>query len=171
MTETAKRVSAATTEPGAASPRRRTVRRGGYGGRVPVDATVAAGLAALSLAVCVAFNGKITRPFWYDEVWRPHFVGEPLGTFWSELANANVPSALGWVGLTRVVGEVVGWHSWALRLPVVLSLPLLAVAGYLLARRFTAAGTAGTVAAALAGATLGVAGTVVDAGTQLKPYS
>ena len=136
-----------------------------------LDAAVAAGLAGLSLAVCVALLGKITRPFWYDEVWRPHFVGEPAATFWSELANANVPSALGWIGLTRLIGEVVGWHAWALRAPVVLSLPLLAAAGYLLARRFTCAGAVGTVAAAAAAATLGVAGTIVDAGTQLKPYS
>jgi hypothetical protein len=127
---------------------------------------VAAGLALVAVAAVAAVHTRLTRPFWYDEVWRPHFVGEGAGTFWTELADANVPSALGWVGLTRLVGEVFGWHAAALRAPSVLALPLLAVATYLLARRFT-----GVMPAAVAGLAIAASGTVVDLGTQLKPYT
>ncbi|MBX6388661.1 MAG: glycosyltransferase family 39 protein, partial [Frankia sp.] len=122
---------------------------------------------ALAVAAVLAVATEVwTRPLWYDEIWRPHFLAEPPATFWGELAHANTPSALGWAALTRLVGEIVGWHAWALRLPELVALTLLPVATYLLARRFT-----GPAAAGLAAACVGLSGVGIDLGTQLKPYA
>lgn len=130
------------------------------------DVVLAGMLAGVMVGVDVALHTRIGRPLWYDELWRPHFAGEPSGTFWSELQVANAPSSLGAIALTRLAGEVLGWHSWSLRLVgATLWLPVLAAGTYLTSRRFT-----GMVAAL--GAAVAVAGsvTVVDSGTQLKPY-
>ncbi|WP_235608159.1 hypothetical protein [Frankia casuarinae] len=125
-------------------------------------AAVGVGLAAV-LGVLHAY---LTRPFWYDEIWRAHFVSEPASSFWPELTVANTPSALGWFGLTRVAGELLGWHSWSLRLPGYLAVPLLGAAIVLLTRRFT-----GLVAAVFATCWLCLNVTFLDLATQLKPYS
>ncbi len=53
------------------------------------------GVGAVLAAVDVVLRAYLNRPFWYDEIWRGHFVSEPLGSFWSELARANTPSAAG----------------------------------------------------------------------------
>ncbi|MBL7518562.1 glycosyltransferase family 39 protein, partial [Frankia sp. CNm7] len=125
-----------------------------------------AALAATVVAALVALRAVLDRPLWYDEIWRPHFLAEPAATFWSELAHANTPSALGWAALTRLVGEVAGWHAWALRLPELVALVALPAVAYAFVRRFT-----GPAAAGLAAASLGLSGVVVDLGTQLKPYA
>ncbi|CAO5192856.1 Glycosyltransferase RgtA/B/C/D-like domain-containing protein [Frankia sp. AiPs1] len=124
-------------------------------------------LAGAVVGVEIVLRARIGRPLWYDELWRPHFAGEPAASFWSELRRANAPSSLGTTALTRLAGDVLGWHAWSLRLVgAVIWVPVLAAGTYLTARRFT-----GRVAAA--GATVAVAGsvTVVDSGTQLKPYA
>ena len=136
------------------------------GSRRRVDRVVPTALAGAVVAVLGALHAALGRPLWYDEIWRPHFLAEPAGTFWSELAHANTPSALGWAALTRLVGDVAGWHAWALRGPELVALVLLPVAVYAFVRRFT-----GAVAAGLAGASVGLSGVIVDLGTQLKPYS
>ncbi|MBE3204342.1 MULTISPECIES: hypothetical protein [Parafrankia] len=114
----------------------------------------------------VLLAAYLRRPFWYDEIWRGHFVSEPLSSVWSELAVANTPSALGWFGLVRLSGEAFGWHTWALRLPGLLALPALGVAVAVLVRRF-----AGSVAAAFAVCWLCLNATFLDLATQLKPYT
>ncbi|WP_307875303.1 hypothetical protein [Frankia nepalensis] len=134
--------------------------------RKVVDLAVPAALAATVVAALVALRAVLDRPLWYDEIWRPHFLAEPAATFWSELAHANTPSALGWAALTRLVGEVAGWHAWALRLPELVALVALPAVAYAFVRRFT-----GPAAAGLAAASLGLSGVVVDLGTQLKPYA
>jgi hypothetical protein len=116
--------------------------------------------------VLVALHGALARPLWYDEIWRPHFLSEPPSDYWAELAHANTPSALAWAVLTRLDGDVFGWHAWALRLPELLALVALPAVTYLFLRRL-----AGPVAAGLGAAGLGLSGVVVDLGTQLKPYS
>jgi hypothetical protein len=123
-------------------------------------------LAAAVGAVEIALHARIGRPLWYDELWRPHFAGEPWSTFWSELRAANTPSSLGSIALTRVSGAALGWHAWSLRLvAAAVWLPVLAGATYLSTRRFT-----GVVPAAVGAVAVALSGTVVDSGTQLKPY-
>ncbi|EIV95076.1 hypothetical protein [Frankia sp. QA3] len=128
---------------------------------------LAAGGVALGLfAVLCLLHAYLTRPFWYDEIWRAHFVSEPLASFWSELTVANTPSALGWLGITRLAGEVFGWHTWSLRLSGYVALPLLGAAIVVLTRRF-----AGTAAAVFAACWLCLNTTFLDLATQLKPYT
>ncbi|MCK9898816.1 hypothetical protein MXD63_01805 [Frankia sp. Cpl3] len=136
-------------------------------GRRPSGTVAAAlGAAALAVAVQVVFWQCFRQPLWYDELWRPHFAGEPVATFWSELSVANTPSALGSIALLRLCGEVFGWHAWSLRLPSAVPLLALAAATWLLASRLT-----GRVAAAGAVLTVTLAGTVVDLASQVKPYT
>ncbi|ONH30699.1 hypothetical protein BL253_13115 [Pseudofrankia asymbiotica] len=118
------------------------------------------------VALDVVLRAYLRRPFWYDEIWRGHFVGEPLGSFWSELARANTPSAVGWVVIERLGGDLLGWHAWVLRLPGFVALPLLGIGIVLLAARFT-----GPVPAAFAALWICLNSTLLDLGTQLKPYT
>lgn len=131
-----------------------------------VDIAVPAALAGAVVAVLAVLHTVLTRPLWYDEIWRPHFLSAPPADYWSQLASANTPSALGWAVLVRLVGDVAGWHAVALRVPELVALVALPVVAYAFIRRF-----AGVAAAGLAAASLGLSGVVVDLGTQLKPYS
>ncbi|WP_018504020.1 glycosyltransferase family 39 protein [Parafrankia discariae] len=123
-------------------------------------------VSLLAVVVQAVLWERFRQPLWYDELWRPHFVAEPAGTFWSELSVANTPSAIGSMGLLRVCGDVFGWHAWALRLPSAVPLVTLAAGTWLLGRRLT--GRAAAFAAAL---TVTLAGTVVDLASQVKPYT
>ncbi|KPM53190.1 hypothetical protein CcI49_25245 [Frankia sp. CcI49] len=129
-------------------------------------AVVGVGVAAIAVAVQAVLWQRFRLPLWYDELWRPHFAGEPVGSFWSELGVANAPSSLGSLALVRLCGEVFGWHAWALRLPSAVPLVALAVGTWLLACRLTSRPAA-------LGATLAVtlAGTMVDLASQIKPYT
>ncbi|WP_018504093.1 hypothetical protein [Parafrankia discariae] len=125
------------------------------------------GLVALALTLLVVLlHAYLDRPFWYDEIWRGHFVSEPIGSLWSELTVANTPSALGWLGVTRLSGDLFGWHSWALRLPGFAALPALGALTAVLTRRFS-----GAVAALFAVCWLCLNATFLDLATQLKPYT
>ena len=135
-------------------------------GRRRADLYWAAGVCAVLIGVDVLLRAYLGRPFWYDEIWRGHFVSEPLGTFWPELARANTPSAVGWVIVERLCGDVLGWHTWALRLPGFLALPLLGAGIVLLIAPF-----AGRLAATFAALWICLNSTLLDLGTQLKPYS
>ncbi|WP_251737128.1 hypothetical protein [Frankia sp. R82] len=126
----------------------------------------AAVVAAVVAGVLGLLQAYLSRPFWYDEIWRAHVVSEPARSLWAELAVANTPSALGWFGLTRLCGEAFGWHSWALRLPGFAAVPLLGAAMVIVARRFT-----GIAAAVLAAGWVCLNSTFLDLATQLKPYA
>jgi hypothetical protein len=134
--------------------------------RPAADVAVPTALAATVLVVLAVLHRLLTRPLWYDESWRPHFLAEPPSAYWGELAHANTPSALGWAVLTRLVGDAAGWHALALRIPELAALVALPAVAYAFTRRF-----AGPVAAGLGAASLGLSGVLVDLGTQLKPYS
>lgn len=131
-----------------------------------VDLGCIALLVALVTGIEVAVRHAALRPLWYDELWRAHYLSVPIGQFWSEIRRANAPSALGWAVLSRGAADLLGWHEWVLRLPQLVTLPLLAAGTYALTRRFTGPATA-VVAAAL----LGVSGTITDLATQFKPYT
>jgi len=165
LTAAATEPTAAATEPTAATTGPTVLaERAGTGGR-RLDVAVAGVLALVLIGAEIVLRGYFTRPFWYDEIWRARFVSEPAGAFWSSLGTANTPSAAGWMALTRLLGEVAGWHAWVLRLPEFAALPLLSGGTYLLARRF-----AGRVAAGFAALSTGLCSVVLDLGTQLKPY-
>nr|WP_198318683.1 hypothetical protein [Pseudofrankia inefficax] len=150
--------SSGTAEPAPAARARRRVAR--------TDLWWAGGVGAALVAVDVVLRAYLRRPFWYDEIWRGHFVSEPLATFWPELAKANTPSAIGWVVVERLGGDVLGWHTWVLRLPGFVALPLLGIGITLLVGRF-----AGRLAGAFAALWICLNSTLLDLGTQLKPYT
>jgi len=135
-------------------------------GRRGSDLWWAGGVGLVLVALDVVLRAYLRRPFWYDEIWRGHFVSEPLGSFWPELARANTPSAAGWVVMERLGGELLGWHTWVLRLPGFVALPLLGVCIVLLTARFT-----GPAPAAFAALWICLNSTFLDLGTQLKPYT
>jgi len=141
----------------------------GIGRRRPaprrVDMLCVALLVVLVAGIEYAVRRAALRPLWYDELWRARYLSVPLGDYWSQLRNSNGPSALGWVVLSRGLADLLGWHVWVLRLPELVALPVLAGSTYAFARRFT-----GPLAALAAGASLGASGTIVDLGTQFKPY-
>jgi hypothetical protein len=130
------------------------------------DVVLAGVVGGVLVVVEVVLRDYLTRPFWYDEIWRAHFVSEPASTFWSELSRANTPSAAGWMALSRLAGDVFGWHGWALRLSGFAAYPLLGAGIYVLARRFT-----GRPTALVAALWVCLNGTLLDLGTQLKPYT
>lgn len=123
-------------------------------------------LIAMVTGIEIAVRHAALRPLWYDELWRAHYLSVPVRDFWADIRQANAPSPLGWMVATRGAAEVFGWHAWVLRLPQLVTLPLLGTGMYALTRRFT-----GPPTALMAGALLGISGTVIDLGSQLKPYS
>jgi len=131
-----------------------------------VDPACVVLLVALVAGIEVAVRHAALRPLWYDELWRAHYLSVPVRDFWAEIRLANAPTALGWAVLSRGAAEVLGWHAWVLRLPQLVTLPLLAAGTYALTRRFTGGPTA-----LAAGALLGVSGAIVDLGSQFKPYT
>lgn len=114
----------------------------------------------------LAVRDAALRPLWYDELWRAHYLSVPVRDVWADIRQANAPSPLGWAVATRGAAELLGWHAWVLRLPQLVTLPLLGAGMYLLTRRFT-----DPLTAFVAGALLAVSGTVIDLGSQLKPYT
>lgn len=123
-------------------------------------------LIAMVTGLELAVRHAALRPLWYDELWRAHYLSVPVRDVWADIRQANAPSPLGWAVATRGAAELLGWHAWVLRLPQLVTLPLLGAGMYALTRRFT-----GPLTAFVAGALLGVSGTVIDLGSQLKPYT
>jgi hypothetical protein len=131
------------------------------------DLVIIGALVVAAASVCLAFKAGWRTVLWSDEVWRADAASRPGMHFWSDLRNAGGgPSALGWLGLTRLVGNVLGWHGWALRTIELGSITLLGGATYLLARRFV-----GRVAATVCGLLVVFNQQVLYQGIQLKPYS
>jgi len=107
----------------------------------------------------------LTRPFYYDEAWRAYDIS--LGpNFLSRLPVAASPLALGWVGIENVARLVFGNTEAGLRTPMFLGLPVLAVATYLLARRWLGTWISFGVAALLLLNTW-----IINYALQLKSYS
>lgn len=134
-------------------------------GRRP-DLAVAVALAVVTVVVEAVLHTVATRPLWYDELWRAHYLSVPAGQFYGQLRHANSPSAVGWLAVERGVAELGGWHAWVLRIPEIATLPLLTGGLYLLGRRLLP-----RPVAAAAALVVGVNGTVLDLGLQLKPYT
>jgi len=127
----------------------------------------------LAVAVLIVEAGVIefflrqllTKPFYYDEASRAYELA--LGSrFLAHLNTAAAPLALGWVGIETAARLVLGDTEAALRAPMFAALPLLAVATYLLARRWVGVAVSFCLAAALL-ANLWI----INCGLQLKSYS
>jgi hypothetical protein len=131
-----------------------------------LDFWVAGGLAALVTVALAAGNAAWRRPLWYDEAWRAYQASLPRDHFFSALYQAAGPDALGWLGAIRLAGTVFGWHAWAVRSVQLAALVALAAALYLLALRFV-----GRLGAAVCALLAVFDRSVLDQGTQLKPYA
>ncbi|MGF7234977.1 MAG: hypothetical protein ACQSGP_08465 [Frankia sp.] len=130
------------------------------------DLSVGAALAVATAVVEAILHAVATRPLWYDELWRAHYLSVPAGQFYGQLRHANSPSAVGWLALERGIAALAGWYAWVLRIPEIVTLPLLTAGLYLLGRRFLP-----RPVAAVAAVVVGLNGTVLDLGLQLKPYT
>jgi hypothetical protein len=107
----------------------------------------------------------LTRPFYSDEVWRAYDIS--LGpAFLHNLDTSGAPLALGWVAFENAARLVLGDTAAGLRAPMFVCLPVLAVATYLLARRWLGVGVSFCVAALLL-----VNSWTVNNALQLKSYS
>jgi hypothetical protein len=107
----------------------------------------------------------LTKPFYYDEASRAYELALG-GRFLSHLNTAAAPLALGWFGIESAARLLLGDTEAGLRAPMFAALPLLAVATYLLARRWLGVAVSFGLAALLL-----VNLWIVNCGLQLKSYS
>jgi hypothetical protein len=107
----------------------------------------------------------LTRPFYYDEAWRAYDIALGSG-FLNQMHDTPGPLALGWLGIENAARLLLGDTEAGLRAPMFLALPALAVATYLLARRWLGVGMSFCAAALLL-----VNSWVVNYALQLKSYS
>jgi 4-amino-4-deoxy-L-arabinose transferase-like glycosyltransferase len=128
-----------------------------------LDLAAPALLVILSAVLLSRLWPMVTKPFWFDEQWRAYHVVLPGLSM--ELTTIYAPSALGWMLVEKAATALFGIREWALRLPMALALPALAVATHRLARVW-----AGPPASAVGAAVLLVNPAVVDYGLQLKPF-
>jgi len=128
------------------------------------DALPLALLLVEGTALLLLLHGMIGSPLTFDEQWRAYYIS--LGTgLWGQLDTSSAPFAAGWVGLEWAAVGLLGTTEWALRLPMALAIPAMAMATYWLARRWL-----GPVAAFLVAAALMVSGSVLVYGLLLKPF-
>jgi hypothetical protein len=132
--------------------------------RRALDAAVCLLLAAWSGVVVALLLASLTRTFNGDEGWRAFYVSRGHD-FWSALPRVDAPLAGGWVALAKAVTSVFGNTELTLRLPMLLCLPGLALAGYALARR-----VAGPAVAFLTAAALTLNNGLLLYATQFKQY-
>jgi Dolichyl-phosphate-mannose-protein mannosyltransferase len=129
------------------------------------DAAACLLLAAWSGLVVALLLPSLTRTLNGDEGWRAFYVSRGHD-FWSTLPRVDAPLPGGWVALAKAVTSVLGNTELTLRLPMLLCLPGLALAGYALSRR-----VAGPVAAFLAAAALLLNNGLLLYATQFKQYA
>jgi hypothetical protein len=129
------------------------------------DLAAAVGLVAVAGVVEFFLRHLLTRPFYYDEASRAYEIAEG-GRFLTHLGTAAAPLSLGWVGIENAARLVFGDTEAGLRAPMFAVLPVLGVATYVLARRWTGRAASFCVAALLL-----VNLWVVNFGLQFKSYS
>ena len=121
-------------------------------------------LAETALLLGLLRHG-FTRPFWYDEQQRAYQLALPPRELLRGLPDAESPLPLAWIVVEKAFAAVFGQVEWALRLPVIASVVLLAVAGYALARRMV-----GVVPSALIVGALLANGSLAIFAPQIKQY-
>jgi hypothetical protein len=139
------------------------IRRPGVPGRA--DLLAVAALLVGAVVIEFFLRHLLTRPFYYDEASRAYEIAQG-GAFLAHLGTAAAPLSLGWVGIETAARLVLGDTEASLRAPMFAALPLLAVATYLLARRWL-----GPVTSFCAAALLLADGWIVNYALQLKSYS
>jgi hypothetical protein len=134
--------------------------------RVPVgDVLAITGLVVAAGLIELYLRHLLTRPFYYDEASRAYEIA--LGPrFLAQLHTAAAPLALGWFGIETAARILLGDTEAGLRAPMFLALPVLAVATYLLARRWLGVGVSFCTAGLLL-----ANGWIVNYALQLKSYS
>ena len=109
-------------------------------------------------------RGLIGSPRTFDEQWRAYYISLGTGR-WGQLHTSSAPFAAGWIGLEWVAAALWGPTEWALRSPMAVAIPAMAMATYWLARRWL-----GPVPAFLIAAVLMVNCSVLVYGLLLKPF-
>jgi hypothetical protein len=128
------------------------------------DALSVALLLVEGTALLLLFQGLIGSPLTFDEQWRAYYIS--LGTgLWGQLHTSSAPFTAGWIGLEWAAAALLGTTEWALRLPMAVAIPVMAMVTYWLARRWL-----GPVAAVLVAAVLMVDGSILVYGLLLKPF-
>jgi hypothetical protein len=145
-------------------PRRREAQQVGSPFRTFARALPLALLLVEGTALLLLLRGLIGGPLTFDEQWRAYYIS--LGTgLWGQLHTSSAPFTAGWIGLEWVAAALLGATEWALRLPMAVAIPAMAMTTYWLARRWLR-----PVAAFLVAAVLMVNGSVLVYGLLLKPF-
>jgi hypothetical protein len=118
----------------------------------------------LSVTLVIVLRDLLTRPLWFNEQWRAWHLSL-YRQFLAQLPNSNSPMAAGWVAVTKASALLLGNREVALRLPIALTTPALAWAGYLLARRWLGVGASLLTMVALLANVM-----VMTYSTQLAPF-
>jgi Dolichyl-phosphate-mannose-protein mannosyltransferase len=122
------RAAADAPGPTADAPRR-------IGGVSSLDLIAAGVLLVVFGLIVLRLHTLLNEPLSNDEQWRAYWASLSPGQFLAQLAGIPAPVGLGWLAIERASIEIFGNAEWALRLPPFLSIYVLALATYLLARR------------------------------------
>jgi hypothetical protein len=133
--------------------------------RDPADVASSVLLAAAAAGLLAVVWEMVTRPFFYNEQWRAWHVVLPEMP-WRVSEGTDAPIAFGYAAVTKLSGALLGGGEVALRLPSLVSLPILGVLTYRLCRRWT-----GAVAALLAALALLGSRMTLTFGAELAPYT
>jgi hypothetical protein len=85
--------------------------------------------------IVLHLGGFVNQPLSNDEQWRAYWSSLGFNQFLRELPGIPAPLGLGWLALEHLSIDLFGNSEWALRLPNILSIFLLALSSYFLARR------------------------------------
>jgi hypothetical protein len=133
--------------------------------RPAADTVAGAAVGALALLFLAVAAHRLGRPFWYNEQWRAFHLSLPR-TLLHPRSDTNAPISFGVAALTRASTALLGNTELALRLPMAVSLPALAVLTYLLGRRWL-----GVTASVLTVVALLLNRMVLTFATELAPYT
>jgi 4-amino-4-deoxy-L-arabinose transferase-like glycosyltransferase len=145
-------------------PGRREAQQAGSPSRTFPDALALMLLLLEGTALLLMLRGLIGSPLSFDEQWRAYYISLGSG-LWEELHTSSAPFAAGWIGLEWAAAALLGTTEWALRLPMAVAIPGMAMATYWLARRWL-----GPVTGFLVAALLMANCSVLVYGLLLKPF-
>ena len=99
-----------------------------------VDLVAAGVLLVVFGLILLHLRGLVAKPLWNDEQWHAYWSSLDPSQFLAQLPGIPAPVGLGWLAIERVSIEIFGNSAWALRLPPILSIYVLALCTYLLGR-------------------------------------
>lgn len=133
--------------------------------RLSIDTIAGAAVGALALAFLAVAAHRLGRPLWYNEQWRAFHLSLPR-TLLHPRSDTNTPISFGLAALARLCTALLGNTELALRLPMAVSLPALAVLTYRLGRHWL-----GVTASVLTVVALLLNRMVLTFATELAPYT